>query len=553
MTDLTVERHEAAPAVVGPRPTPRPERRVAPRAGVTGFGSLPAVAALVAVGGLLVWTRVILLGEPLWQDEAYGAWAYVREGPSEILFGTYGIDNHMLYELLTWVITGIAGESEVMYRLAAVVPAVGSALWLSVWAWRRIGPWAGVAFALFVALHPLHLDLARQARGYGLTYLAMAGMIVFGDAYLRKGERRDIALFAGSAAVGVLTFPFFLLTAVFAGAVMLADRRRWRTVLVTFAVTAGIVGALLANAIPQLLRSADDFQNHTRLAPVGWKENVLWPLRQLGPTFAFAVERFPELRVRIWPRTDWETLVTAVVGYPLLAGGLVSLLRRREWRFTALLLVPTVGTYLVVTLRQMGLWERYVSYLLYPTLLLVLLGGRALVVAARRNSQARLALVAGAGLFLYPLLRLVAGPVGGAGLAVALALAAAVAIVPAARIAFSHHHSALGAALVVAMALAAVPSVGQLVDTSLRLDEPPRENSRAVAALITDPDSTTVATTRLDGSTLFYLGLPDYSLVETARWKVGRYGDRVDFVSAAQLPYFLCSAEGDVVFVDNSA
>ena len=350
--------------------------------------------------------------------------------------------------------------------------------------------------------------------------------------------------------MGVLTFPFFMLTAAFGGAVMLADRRRWRTVLVTFAVAAGVVGALLANALPQLLRSADDFQNHSRLASVGLKENVLWPLRQLSPAFAFAVERFPELRVRMWPRTDWETLVMAVVGYPLLGAGVLSLLRRREWRFTALLLAPVVGTYLTVTLRQMALWERYVSYLLYPTLVLLLLGGRALVAAARRNSLARLALVAGAGLFLYPLMRLAAGPVGGGAIAVVLAGAAAFAIVPAAKLAF---HPAVGAALVVAMGLAAVPSVGQLVDTALHLDEPPRENYRAVAALITDPGSTTVATTRLDGGTLYYLGLPDYSLLETGGSKVARYGDRVGFVTAATLPYILCSAPGDVVFVENTA
>ena len=49
-------------------------------------------------------------------------------------------NNHVLYNLLSWVTTGAVGRFEASYRIWSVVPGVAAVALAAWWAWKRIGP-----------------------------------------------------------------------------------------------------------------------------------------------------------------------------------------------------------------------------------------------------------------------------------------------------------------------------------------------------------------------------------------------------------------------------
>ncbi|MBA3302584.1 MAG: hypothetical protein H0U26_01780 [Acidimicrobiia bacterium] len=531
MTDLQVTRPVSS-AVTSRDPT-NPRRRI----------PVGSVVALALLGVLLVWSRAIHLTEPLWTDEARALYAYVPDGPAQIMFSEYEVNNHIFFELLTWATSLVTGTSEASYRIWAFVPALASVAWLTVWLWSRVGRVAAVTFALLVTAAPLHLDLARQSRGYGLTYLAMAGLIVFGDAYNRSGRRRDIALFAVSGLVGFYTFPFFGFAFAFTSLTLVCSRRRWREVVVAVAAAGSVALLLMAHALPKLRESAGDFKVHDRLDVMGWGENLLWPLRIVGPTFGFSVDRVEEIRIRMWEPTAWEVFVVTIVVFPLMALAVVQLVRR-ERRLGALLLLPVVGTFLFVTSQHMAVWERYTSFYLYPAVIVVAFGAEHLARGGRRNHLVRAVTLAGLAVLSYPLLRAAVGTRP----AVAATAALVVAIGLATRRGLPRSTGArlLGAG----SALAALPLVAGLVVTTLDMRQPPREDFAGAADIVARSERPTVLTTRTTDASLYYLGAGDYSLVrlkEQFGGKVRRGG--TTFLSEAQLNELLCTAPAPLVLV----
>ena len=75
---------------------------------------------------MLVWSRLANLGTSFWSDEAYSAYYYAGRGPRGIWFGTYVPNNHVLYNLLSWVTTGAVGRFEASYRIWSVVPGAAA-------------------------------------------------------------------------------------------------------------------------------------------------------------------------------------------------------------------------------------------------------------------------------------------------------------------------------------------------------------------------------------------------------------------------------------------
>lgn len=496
-----------------------------------------------SIAALLVWSRAIHLKEPLWHDEAFALFAYVPDGPSAIMFGDYQINNHVFFELLSWATSQVTGTSEVSYRLWAFVPAVASAAWLASWLRSRVGPVAAAVFFALVTLAPLHLDLARQSRGYGLTYLAMAGLLVFGDNYNRWGRIRDVALFAVAGVVGVYTFPFFGIAFVLAGLALVVHRRRWKGVVVAGVLSGAVLLGLMAHAISRLRTTVGDFQVHDRIEVMGLGEIVLWPLRMIGPTFGFSVDAVDEIRKRMWEPTDWEILVVVLVVYPLLAVGALQLWRR-DRRLGALLLVPLVGMFLVVTSLRLAVWERYTSYLIYAAVAVLAVGAEQVVRLARQPGVARSVALGWLALLSFPLSRALIGT-RPAALVTAVLAAAALAVGASRRLPWRTGRALLGAGALAA----ALPLVTGFVTMTIDLGEPPRESWRAAADVVAELDDPTVATTRSAAASVYYLGPTDYRLrsLNGPFW-IDAHKDTTQFLEEQEMNALFCNVAPPFVF-----
>lgn len=541
----------ASPSTAGRDGDDEPSVAPGPAGGRRSRLAAGPILVLVAIAALGIWSRSLELTSSFWQDEAKPITDYVDRGPGEILFGAYDIDNHVFYNLLTWAVSRVLGTAEIVHRLVSLVPAVVSAGLLVAWVWRRIGAWASVLVAALVAFSPLHLDLAPQARAYGLTYLAFTGLLIAGDSFIRHGQWRDALLFGASGLVGAASFPIFGLPLAFAALVVLvaaAPGRRRSFVLSLVPFGAGLA-LLTFNAVPQLLTSAGDFQSHRRLAPLGIRELVLWPHRLVSTSFTWGSETVPPLRSAVWDHSAWEVVVSVALVYPLLGLGLLWLVRRRgDWPLAALLVVPVLGTYAVVVARGMALWPRYTSFFLYPIAVGVAAGAHAVGTWLWHRPEARAAALAACALLTHPLLTVLTSSTVAAVAAVALALAAVAVVfldaVPS---------KALVPALAVGALVATVPMAENFTDGARTFDEPLREDWKSVAADAPDsPDL--LVTTSIHAALVYYLGTPEYSLeVGTSRKRIERYEDEVQFVSDADFNERICAETGQITLIETAA
>jgi hypothetical protein len=139
-------------------------------------GRWAAPAAYILLGATLVATRTIGLGSSLWHDEVFAVVEFIRPGPGEILSGPE--ISHELFGILAWATTSLVGESEVALRAWSVVPFLAGVAVVTAWLHARLGAIAGISFLFFATASPLLLDISRQARGYGLAFLAMGVLLV---------------------------------------------------------------------------------------------------------------------------------------------------------------------------------------------------------------------------------------------------------------------------------------------------------------------------------------------------------------------------------------
>src|SRR5919204_2637261 len=160
-----------------------------------------AVCLLCLVG---LWVRLSGLGDAaLWVDESFTWWDYRH--PVEQILGARLNVHPPAYGLLMHFWMPLAGESEYALRLpgallsALAVPAV----------WRlgrRLGGRStGLLAALLVAVAPVGLGFAREARMYGLlTAEAALALLVADRVALRPSRRGWVGLFLAIVA-GLLT------------------------------------------------------------------------------------------------------------------------------------------------------------------------------------------------------------------------------------------------------------------------------------------------------------------------------------------------------------
>jgi hypothetical protein len=345
--------------------------------------TLWCASLLALLGLLLVWTRLVGLDQSLQHDEVFAIRTYVVPGPSGTLFGEYEPNDHVLFNLLTWVTTLGVGRSEALYRLWSALPGIAAVGLLTVWCWRRLGPVTAVAFAFLAVTAPLHLELMKQARGYGLAALAAAVTLVAGDRFLRSQDTRSLATWAVAAFAGLYTHVAFALGLV--GQVVVLGLRREARRKVALASAAIACAALIAYA-PIIGQMVDDYFQYygdrvtpayaangpddESRPPLPWHSVVTGPGSLLAPVaeLAFTGETRPQCEAACF--ASGERLLYALVLAALAIAGGVALWRR-EPSIVLLLAGPLLSAYLLGTVARAFVADRFVSYLLLNVAVLV--------------------------------------------------------------------------------------------------------------------------------------------------------------------------------------
>lgn len=341
------------------------------RARSRSWRSAPIVAGvLMALAFVtLIWTQLLPANESLWGDELFSVVAYVNRGPAGIwgFTATWVPNDHMLYELLTWVTVSVTGERyDWLIRLWAVVPTIAGTCVAAWWAWRRLGPWAGAVFAVLASTAPRYLFLGR---GFGFAILPAAGMLIGADWYLRKGSKRGLLLFGASATLGIWSVSDFALAFLGTACVLMSRRALRRPTLYTIAAV-GLVSILWYAPVLGRLLAATGQTFGTQL---GWDGFIVGPVKDMvAPSVSLLL-----------PGTG--AAVGEIAGLLLCALGGFALRREGEGGLAGLLLIPSVFTYVILDVTRLHYDSGFTSFLL-PGLMMAVAAG---VVALGRTLPGR--------------------------------------------------------------------------------------------------------------------------------------------------------------------
>ncbi len=274
--------------------------------------------------------------------------------------------------MLGWATSSIFGESEVALRLWSAVPFVAGVIIVTAWLHVRLGALSGVLFLFLATASPLLLDITRQARGYGLAFLAMGVLVVAALEAVRSPRAWTIVAFCGAGVVGTWTLPHFGIAFAATGLVLLTQRELRRAVVI--GLTASLI-AVIAWYAPHF----DDLVSSSRQnygAPIDGAWVVTAPIDQI-----------------LMPGLRWidEVLVDPGLGSLVLVAGLAlligssPLLRTRD---SALVLgAGVVATVVTLWLTRTNVAPRFFSFLLVP--LLIALASGIAAILARRHQPSR--------------------------------------------------------------------------------------------------------------------------------------------------------------------
>ena len=315
------------------------------------------------MGLVLVWSRFANLGTSFWSDEAYSAYYYSNRGPHGIWFGTYVPNNHVLYNLLSWVTQAGIGRFEASYRIWSVVPGAAAVVLCAWWVWKRFGPIAATALVVLATVSPVHLVLTPQARGYGLAMFAGVVMLVGAARASDSGETRDIVLFAIGAVIGIWTLPVFAVAAIGQSFVLLWNKTIRKRTFIACIVIAALAILCYAPLFGGILDNADQ-QFGTRLAVVETVTGVYHHLA--APTLSNAMP--------FALHSTFNEVATFFVFALLTIAAITRLWRRGDRALLANLLVPIFFTYLVLVVGRFYVQPRFASYLLFHVLVVLAIG-----------------------------------------------------------------------------------------------------------------------------------------------------------------------------------
>ena len=329
-----------------------------PRPRWTGSDYLLAGALVVA--GLAL--RIPYLDQGLWIDELYTLFWQVRESPAHIIHASGLANNHVLYSLLAHYAVNWLGESAWVIRLPAVVFGVAAIPALYHLGRQVAGREEAFLAALFMTLNYQFVWYSQNARGYtGLLFGAVLASILF--IRLLAAANPPARLIVGYAVVAALT-AWIQLTAVF---VILAHGICWLALAckpnhaARFATAAPVFLALLLVGLFTLALYAPMFgaeENQFALALTGASGTVVAaqvePISTGVAEIEWVLKEYAQGLQRSVPG-GWPVAVIVVC---VLLTGIGSYLRQGA-TIAGLLLLPVLLTFLVIYLRVLYFFPRY--------------------------------------------------------------------------------------------------------------------------------------------------------------------------------------------------
>ena len=357
-----------APALVGE------QRAAEARAGASRAAVAWIAVAYAILGSTLIVTRLVGLHRSFWTDEVVTVTDYIRAGPREILAGPYIPNNHELYSILGWATSSLVGESEVNLRLLSAIPFLLGVLLVTAWLHRRLGALSGVLFLFFATASPLLFDLSRQARGYGLAFLAMSVLIIAALEAEQTARTRELVVFFAAGLVGSLTLPNFGLAFIATAVSLLVAPALARRVVVGIAASTLVIALWYAPHAGDLL----DNSQQENGAQIGW---LGLPAAPIDDVLVPGVLWFSDTFLTTDPA---RFAVVAVAAVLLLSS---PLLRNRT---SALIICSgTVATLFFICATQLYVAPRFVSYLLAPLFMLLATGTAHVLGTAKRRPGMR--------------------------------------------------------------------------------------------------------------------------------------------------------------------
>ena len=265
--------------------------------------------------------------------------------------------------------------SETALRLPSFVAGALSIPALALLVARLGFPWAGVVAAALLALHPWHLRLATEARGYAFIFLFVPLIVLCAVRAASSGSWRWLVAFAALELALLYTWPGTLLTVIFLNAAMLAlifrfavsREAAWTAVFRWLAAGTFVTLALLplvAPWIPQFLQWAENTMRNP-LHPV-WFKNTgtlllcgsLWS--KTGLLDSPYLELLPRAVVR--PGEFWTVVVLAVI---FIIAGALRMVRTNAVcaSILAVLLIPAPLLVFLAKARGTYLHEWYIAFM----------------------------------------------------------------------------------------------------------------------------------------------------------------------------------------------
>ncbi len=234
----------------------------------------------------------------LWTDELYSVLDYSRRGPIHTLTSYDAANNHVFFNLLNSLTPGAGSVDPGRARFWSFVSAIALPVIGGAELARRRWYLAGALFFAVFASSPEWLDLALQARGYGLLALCALVASIGTWRYFEEPRRRWLAVVGVASLIGCWTLPSFAIFVVPLWVMVILLRRR-RAVVVAAAVAGLATGIAYLGVIGQVLdqynsyadqfgvqfRGADVFRSvHTYLLGdrYVWRSTVVWVLGALG-------------------------------------------------------------------------------------------------------------------------------------------------------------------------------------------------------------------------------------------------------------------------------
>lgn len=299
--------------------SPGVETRAAPAARQAEGGDRPrsaswlerGVALLLVLASLPYLARFlhVMATTSLWTDEIFSILVFSGPGPANAATTYFEANNHVFFNVLNACLPWRGTMDPLAARAISFAATLALLAGLAAFLARRAGLVVGSAAFLLFATNREFLDLALQARGYGLASLLALLLAVLGVRAVEGAGPGVLAALALVAVLGTWTLPTFAFLAAPLLLLLFAFRRDRASFLTGLAALAGV--ALVHLPVARLmLESARDYG-----ARWGYQYGT-W--RAVGESI-----RIYLLRQR-WPLTD------AVAVALLLALAAAALARRRE-------------------------------------------------------------------------------------------------------------------------------------------------------------------------------------------------------------------------------